>query len=122
MAGSSDPESGIGTAELLDIQPVPEESKARFLIVDDYGMGGIWGYVLARSAEEAAARLGGRVGPDPRPRRHEGRPAGDGIIVFLERPDWMDDAHENQYTGQRTLDLDNPDPSNYFARFLVDAN
>jgi hypothetical protein len=101
---------------------VPDESKTRFLIVDDYGMGGIWGHVLARSADEAADRLGGRVAPDPRPRRHEGRPAGDGIIVFLERPDWMDEAQENEYAGRRTLDLDNIDPLNYFARFLVDPN
>jgi hypothetical protein len=30
--------------------------KTRFLVVDDYGMGGIWAYVLAESAEEIKAR------------------------------------------------------------------
>jgi hypothetical protein len=97
----------------------PHRSKIRFLIVYDYGMGGIWGCVWARSAEEVAEQfLDASISDQLLPRRAGGRPAGDGIVVFRERPDWMTSEQEADIAAERTFDIDSIEPSSYFAKFL----
>ena len=61
--------------------------KRPFLVVYDYGQGGIWAYVLAQSANEIESRF-----PDLR--------------VVATRPDWMDDEREARIRKNRTLDID----------------
>lgn len=100
-----------------------QSGKTRFLIVDDYGMGGIWGCVWARSATEAAQRFrNSRVsGAHPRP-RPVGQPRGGEVVVFSERPDWMSADREADIAAKRTFDIDHLEESDYFARFLRDSN
>jgi hypothetical protein len=45
--------------------------KERFLVVDDYGMGGIWAYLLAESAEQIGERY----------------PT---LNIVTETPDWLE--------------------------------
>jgi hypothetical protein len=62
--------------------------KSRYLVVYDYGMGGVWGYVLATSAEEIEARFSE-------------------LQVIPEVPSWMseDDRASLERTAQ---DIDEP--------------
>ena len=60
-----------------------------YLAVYDYGSGGVWLTIAARSREEIVERY-------PQ------------LTVFAEgeRPDWMTDAEENEYTSEMQFDLD----------------
>ena len=75
-----------------------KDEKTRFLIINDYGTGGVWGCVWARTATEAAERFtGGRAAaPLPRGERRGDGPRGDGIIVFTRRPEWMSPEQEEK--------------------------
>jgi len=71
---------------------VPTDERPEFLAVYDYGMGGVWVKVRARTPEEITARF-------PQ------------LTVFPtgERPDWMTDADEEAYTAKMHFDLDAPE-------------
>jgi hypothetical protein len=59
-----------------------------YLVVYDYGMGGLWALVAAESADSIIAKF-----PE--------------LAVVSERPDWLDDK---QYQRLERLDLDSPKP------------
>ena len=58
----------------------------RFLVVYDYGMGGVWAYVEAESAEQIEERF-----PE--------------LKVFPEPPPWMPEDHRQKLL-ERTYDID----------------
>ena len=60
--------------------------KSRYLVVYDYGMGGVWAYVMARSADEIVSRF-----PE--------------LQLVHERPGWMSPDDE---LGLDVLDVDSP--------------
>jgi hypothetical protein len=60
--------------------------KRPFLVVQDYGMGGLWAYVWAESEEQILSRLD--------------------VEVISEVPNWLL-GHE---PGAVTLDIDQPPP------------
>src|SRR5260221_9996196 len=68
---------------------MPSPGKDEFLAVYDYGMGGIWLKITASSREEIIERY-------PQ------------LTVFAEdeRPGWMTDAQEDEYTSEMRFDLD----------------
>lgn len=78
-------------AESRDKQP--------FLVVDDYGAGGIWFILLARSAQEIGAHLRN-------------------VKVWSPgtRPDWMSDEFLNEVAQRRTFDIDNLPSSAWMDR------
>ena len=61
--------------------------KRRFLCCYDYGMGGVWVYILARNPDEIAAK----------------HPS---LMVVPETPTWMTDEH--QPGPEMTFDIDQP--------------
>ena len=60
-----------------------------YLVVYDYGMGGVWSYIHADSAERIE-----RLYPD--------------LKVVPERPEWMTDEREQRIRQNRTFDVENP--------------
>lgn len=60
--------------------------KQRYLIVHDYGMGGIWGYMYANSADEIERRY-----PE--------------LKVVHDAPDWLQGSYRTQIE-KRTFDID----------------
>ena len=60
--------------------------RSRYLVVYDYGAGGVWAYVVARSADEIVSRF-----PE--------------LQIVHERPKWMSDHDERRLD---LLDLDAP--------------
>jgi hypothetical protein len=52
-----------------------------FLVAYDYGMGGLWGILMAPSAQAISARY-----PE--------------LIVVAERPEWMDDERYERLRGE----------------------
>ncbi len=65
--------------------------KRRYLVCYDYGMGGLWSYVLAESVEAITLAY-----PE--------------LTVFEERPDWMSPDEEASWK-LKVDDVDSPDPS-----------
>ncbi len=65
------------------------DDKKRFLVVDDYGTGGIWFVLLARSEDEVLERLGC-------------------VRVWAPgaRPEWMSAARLDEVAQRRTFDID----------------
>jgi hypothetical protein len=63
--------------------------RARYLVVHDYGMGGLWGYALADSADQIKARF-----PE--------------LDVLDERPAWMRQEMDDDLRA-REEDIDSPD-------------
>ena len=63
--------------------------RARYLVVHDYGMGGLWGYVLADSADQIKARF-----PE--------------LDVVEERPAWMQQDLDDDLRA-REEDIESPD-------------
>ena len=61
--------------------------KKSFLCVDDYGQGGVWYLVLARSEEQVKEKL-------------------PFLKLVADRPAWMDDASYERLKAQRTIDVD----------------
>jgi hypothetical protein len=65
------------------------DQKRPFLVAYDYGMGGLWGVMLAHDEQEIAERY-----PE--------------LIVVHERPPWMtDELHRDIWEGSR-YDVDGP--------------
>lgn len=62
-------------------------SKQPFLICYDYGTGGLWGIMLARSEEEILKQY-----PE--------------LLVIYDRPKWMDDDLFEQIKEVETHDID----------------
>jgi hypothetical protein len=77
-----------------------DEPKREFLIVYDYGSGGLWGVMRARSAEEILARY-----PEVR--------------VERERPEWMTDALIADVRRVETHDIDD-EPRGLLKSLLSD--
>jgi hypothetical protein len=73
--------------------------KREFLAIDDYGTGGLWFKIKARSAAEIRSRY-------PR------------LKVFdeNERPEWMTDEQEDEYTRRWHFDID-ADEGTFLARY-----
>jgi hypothetical protein len=65
------------------------DKKRLFLVAYDYGMGGLWGAVLARSEAEIEA-----VYPE--------------LGIATERPPWMTDDRYNQICVEELHDIDDP--------------
>lgn len=63
-----------------------DQIKRPFLIAYDYGMGGLWGVMYARSADEIAA-----IYPE--------------LFVVEERPHWMD-TEELKHLEETSYDID----------------
>ena len=64
-----------------------DKNKRRFLVAYDYGMGGLWGVMLARSEEEILARY-----PE--------------LGIASERPAWMTEARYEQLCKEELHDID----------------
>ena len=73
------------------------EERHRFLVCHDYGMGGVWGYVVAPSAEAIRKRF-----PELR--------------VFTEGPGWFTDESRD---GLGVEDLDEPQPDELLGALLA---
>ena len=63
--------------------------KTDFLVVYDYGMGGVWAIIKAHSKDEIIQKY----------------PM---LSVVEERPSWMTDAYFDQVASARTYDVDDP--------------
>jgi len=72
--------------------------KRPFLAVDDYGMGGVWMYVDARSAEEI-------VNAYPE------------LKVFEEPPTFLDEEQLKRIESELHFDVDQP-PHDYLAKLV----
>lgn len=70
--------------------------KHRFLVVYDYGMGGVWGFINARSREEIAAKY-------PK------------VQIIDERPTWMSDEYFDSILKTSEFDIDDL-PSGWLAK------
>ena len=69
---------------------------SRYLVVYDYGMGGLWAYVIASSATEILDAF-----PE--------------LEVVHEQPEWMDDAEHGRLDA---LDIERP--SGLLSHILAD--
>jgi hypothetical protein len=76
--------------------------KRRYLVCYDYGMGGLWSYVLAESAEAIS-------GPYPE------------LTVFEDRPTWMS-AEEEASWNLKVDDIDAPDPSGLLLHAVAERD
>ena len=63
------------------------DEKSLFLVAYDYGMGGLWGAMLARSEAEIKAKY-----PE--------------LGIANERPPWMTDARYEQICNEEQHDID----------------
>jgi hypothetical protein len=63
------------------------DGKRLYLVAYDYGMGGLWGVMLARSAEEITA-----VYPE--------------LTIVRDRPRWMSDDHYASICDHERHDID----------------
>ena len=74
--------------------------KREFLAVDDYGTGGIWSKIKARSAAEIRASY----------------PRLTTVFEENERPSWRTEAQEEDFTRNRRFDID-ADEGTFLARY-----
>lgn len=75
-------------------------SEDEYLVVDDYGTGGIWAVITAPSKSDV----------------QEAYP---GLVVFDERPDWVDDGEYQRIKAKSGFRFDQPD--GYWTRFYRPA-
>jgi len=71
--------------------------KERFLVVHDYGMGGLWGVMSARSESEIV----------------ENFPA---LKVIESRPAWMSDDEYQRIETSNSFDIDDEPPKSWLAK------
>jgi hypothetical protein len=64
--------------------------KRPFLVAYDYGMGGLWAFMLAESPDDITRRF----------------PT---LVIVTERPSWMDDGEEDNLRSTMTVDIDDED-------------
>ncbi|MGI5146298.1 hypothetical protein ACQEVC_07880 [Plantactinospora sp. CA-294935] len=74
--------------------------KQEFLVVYDYGTGGVWAYIVAESEEQIAQHF-----PELR--------------VVSIRPGWMDEREETSIRERLTIDID--DLQHQFLAALIRA-
>ena len=79
---------------------VPEISKSLFLVVYDYGTGGVWQYFRARSPNEIIAQY-------------------PGLKVVSKRPPWMTDAFHSKQVS-KAYDIDEP-PDEWLSATQVES-
>jgi hypothetical protein len=72
-----------------------ENNRKPFLACYDYGQGGLWGVILADTAEEITTRY-----------PH--------LIVFADRPSWMDKEEYERIRADICFDVGEPSPVSYF--------
>jgi hypothetical protein len=72
----------------------------RYLVAHDYGMGGVWRYVLARSSDEIRRRF-----PE--------------LVVVDEEPDWMTDELRGRLEALVER-LEDPPPRGLLATVLAE--
>ena len=77
-------------------------SQETFMVVYDYGMGGLWGLVRADSEEEIH-----RLYPE--------------LVIFYERPVWMTDDSYSRIVLKDTYDLNAP-PTGMLAAIVADRD
>ena len=65
----------------------PQDRKTAYLVAYDYGMGGLWGVIVARSAEEILAQY-----PE--------------LSIVSDRPKWMSDDEYERIAADETHDID----------------
>jgi hypothetical protein len=64
--------------------------KRPFLVCHDYGMGGLWAFMLAESEDDITGRF-------------------PSLVVVTERPSWMDETEEENLRRTMTVDIDDED-------------
>jgi hypothetical protein len=74
--------------------------KQRFLVCYDYGMGGRWGYVLAESPEDVAAKF-----PE--------------LTIVDEEPSWMTDEDRKRF-DRDVEDIDDAKPPSILTTILIE--
>lgn len=74
-------------------------TKQRFLVVDDYGQGGIWGFVWARSVDEIHATFRD-------------------LQVIDSMPSWLTGEQLAVMEQRMTFDIDDVKPDDWIARLL----
>ena len=78
-----------------------ENSKRTFLTVYDYGMGGIWSFITARTKDEIRAKY-----PE--------------LTVIDERPEWMTDEKYDELVRKIRLHIDiDEKPSGWFEAVVA---
>jgi hypothetical protein len=75
------------------------ENKSRFLVLYDYGQGGVWAYVWARSPMEIT-----EIFRD--------------LVVVEKQPDWMGASDIARIDETMTFDVDRLAPSDWIIRLL----
>jgi hypothetical protein len=70
--------------------------KKRYLIVHDYGMGGVWGVMTARSGQEICQKY-------------------PGVKILEVRPAWMSDADYDKILSNNSFAI-NDEPRGWLAR------
>jgi hypothetical protein len=71
-------------------------TKQQYLVVHDYGMGGVWGVMAARSGEEIRRKY-------PQ------------LEVLEVRPDWMSEADYHDILSNSSFDID-AEPRGWLAK------
>jgi len=66
-------------------------SKQRFLVVYDYGTGGVWGLLSARTEEEITERF-------------------PSLEIVADRPSWMTDDDWSRIESRMSFDIDDDPP------------
>src|SRR5271166_5995750 len=89
----------LGHANLWGMPDEPGSSGSQFLVVDDYGTGGIWFMIQASSEAQIRAAL-----PTVR------------IYPPGSRPEWMSDEALSEIAIRRTYDLDSLPTSDWMNR------
>jgi hypothetical protein len=79
--------------------------KKRYLVVDDYGTGGIWFLLLSAGENQIRARL-----PTVK------------IYAPGTRPDWMSDSFLDEVAASRTFDIDDLPSSSWMDRLREDIS
>jgi hypothetical protein len=79
------------------------DGKQKYLVVDDYGTGGIWFMLYAESEDKIKARLRD-------------------VKVYAPgtKPDWMSHASLNEIAERRTFDIDKLPTSAWMDRLRID--
>jgi hypothetical protein len=76
-----------------------EPDKRRFLVVYDYGSGGVWAYVWARSTDEIQIRFRD-------------------LEVVDEEPEWMVGEEQALIAERMTFDIDAIKPSDWISTLV----
>jgi hypothetical protein len=75
------------------------KDKSRFLVLYDYGQGGIWAFVWARGPREINETFRD-------------------LTIIEEQPEWMDASDVDRIEKTMSFDIDSIAPSDWIARLL----